>query len=64
MKASAGARAGFWPFVPSPSGRFPRLLIVAVRGDVPLPDVVSAEEPAGVFHLWSIRNSIARKIYT
>jgi len=37
----------------------PRLLIVAVRGDLPLPDALCAEEPAGVFHPRSLGNAFA-----
>ena len=38
----------------------PRLLIVAVRGDVPLLDTVCAREPSRVFHPRSLRNSFGK----
>lgn len=38
----------------------PRLLIVAVREGVPIPDTLCGEEPARVFHPRSLRNSFAK----
>ena len=38
----------------------PRLLIVAVRDDVSIPDMLCGKEPAGVFHPRSLRNSFGK----
>ena len=38
----------------------PRLLITAVRSDVPVPDILYAQEPAGMFHPRSLRNSFGK----
>jgi len=38
----------------------PRLLIVAVRGDLPLPDALCAAEPAGVFQPPSLQNAFGQ----
>ena len=38
----------------------PRLLIIAVRGDVPIPDTLCGQEPAREFHSRSLRNSFGK----
>ncbi len=38
----------------------PRLLIVAVRNDVPIPSALCSQEPAGMFHPRSLRNSFGK----
>ncbi|MXW12304.1 MAG: DNA cytosine methyltransferase [Synechococcus sp. SB0662_bin_45] len=38
----------------------PRLLIVAVRNDVPVPSALCAQEPTGMFHPRSLRNAFGK----
>ena len=38
----------------------PRLLIIAVRGDVPIPNTLCGQEPAPEFHSRSLRNSFGK----